>query len=95
MSFLKSLFGLGGKSGSEPPSALKQIEHNGFTIEARPYMEGGQFQTAGLISKTIDGQRKEHKFVRADRFSSIEEAAEFALIKGRQIVDEQGDRLFR
>ena len=95
MSFLKSLFGLGGKVSDEAPSTLKQAEHNGFSIEARPYKEGGQFQTAGLISKTIDGVRKEHKFVRADRFSTIEEAADFALTKGRQIVDEQGERLFR
>lgn len=95
MSFLKSLFGLGGKASDEAPSTLKQAEHNGFSIEARPYKEGGQFQTAGLISKTIDGVRKEHKFVRADRFSTIEEAADFALTKGRQIVDEQGERLFR
>ena len=95
MSFLKSLLGLGGKTASAAPSALKQAEHNGFTIEARPYKESGQFQTAGLISKTVDGVKKEHKFVRADRFSTIEEAADFALTKGRQIVEEQGERMFR
>lgn len=95
MSFLKSLFGLGGKTENEAPSTHKQAEHNGFTIEARPYKESGQFQTAGLITKTVDGVRKEYKFVRADRFTTLEEAADFALTKGRQIVDEQGDRLFR
>jgi hypothetical protein len=95
MSFLKSLLGLGGKTASEAPSTLKQAEHNGFTIEARPYKEGGQFQTAGRIIKTVDGVEKEHKFVRADRFSTIEEAADFALTKGRQIVEEQGERMFR
>lgn len=95
MSFLKSLFGMGGKPAEEAPATLKQAEHNGFSIEARPYKEGGQFQTAGVITKTVDGVKKEHKFVRADRFTTIEEAADFALTKGRQIVDEQGERMFR
>jgi hypothetical protein len=90
MSFLKSIFG--GGSGRAKPG--KQLEHKGFVIEAQPYLEGGQYQLAGLISKEIGGVRKEQRFVRADRFQSQEEAAERALDKGRQLVDEQGDRLF-
>jgi hypothetical protein len=74
--------------------AVKQAEHKGFTIEARPYKEGGQFQLAGVISKEIEGVRKEHKYIRADRFTSMDEAADIALVKGRQIIDEQGERLF-
>ena len=97
MSFLKSLFGLGGSTSSStaPAGPVKTLEHNGFKIEAQPYKEGGQFQTAGTISKEIEGARKEHKFVRADRFTTLEEAADFALMKGRQIVDEMGERVFR
>lgn len=93
MSWLKNLFGGGASSGGAPKS-LKSAEHKGFTIEAQPYKEGGQFQLAGLISKEVDGARKEHRFVRADRFTSIDEAADFAISKGRQIIDEQGERLF-
>lgn len=92
MSFLKKLFGGGGEK-SAPPS--QSIEHNGFTIRAEPYEEQGQFQTAGVITKEVDGVAKEHRFVRADRHSSRDAAVEFSFIKGRQIVDEQGDRLFR
>jgi hypothetical protein len=91
MSFFKKLFGGGGEAAA--PKAARSAEHKGFTIEARPYKEGGQFQLAGVISKEIDGVRKEHKYVRADRFTSLEEAAEIALVKGRQIIDEQGERL--
>lgn len=91
MSFFKKLFGGGGAAAEAKP--VKSAEHKGFTIEARPYKEGGQFQLAGVISKEIDGVRKEHKYVRADRFTSIDEAAEIALVKGRQIIDEQGERL--
>jgi hypothetical protein len=91
MSFFKSLFG-GGSKAAKPG---KTAEHKGFTIEAKPYKEGGQYQLAGLISKEIGGERKEYRFVRADRFTSEDEAAEFALSKGRQIIDEQGERMFR
>jgi len=93
MSFFKKLFGGGAAATSDAP--VKTTTHNGYTIEARPYKEGGQFQLAGVISKEIDGVRKEHRFVRADRFTSIEEAADIALVKGKQIIDEQGAQIFR
>ncbi|HEY7764381.1 MAG TPA: HlyU family transcriptional regulator [Aestuariivirgaceae bacterium] len=94
VSFFKSLFGLAGARAGNAAAAGKQVEHNGFLIKAQPYREGGRYQTAGIISKDIDGVRKEHKFIRADSFSTFDEAAEFSLSKGRQIVDEQGDHLF-
>ena len=95
MSFLKRLFGGGGSS--EPAAAAKparKIEHKGFTISATPYKEGGQYHTCGMVTKEIGGVMKEHKFIRADRFASIDDAAEIALRKGQQIVDEQGERMF-
>ena len=91
MSFFKKFFGGGGAAAT--PKSVKSAEHKGFIIEAQPYKEGGQFQLAGVISKEIDGVRKEHRFVRADRFTSIDEAAEIALVKGRQIIDEQGEKI--
>lgn len=99
MSFLKKLFGLGGSGqaetgGSGAPAAAKTIEHKGFTIRATPYKEGGQFQTCGVVSREIGGAVKEHRFVRADRFAGLDEAVEVSLAKGRQIIDEQGERLF-
>jgi hypothetical protein len=99
MSFLKSLFGLGGKgeSGGDPAAAkaVKEIEHKGFTVRAAPFQEGGQYQTAGSVVKVVDGVEKEHRFIRADRFASIDAAADVALAKGRQIIDEQGEKIFR
>jgi hypothetical protein len=94
MSILKKLFGGGGGDAPAPPTAAQKTEHNGFSISATPYKEGGQFQTCGVISKMIGGTLREHKFIRADRFQSQDEAMEFTIRKGRQIVDEQGDRLF-
>ncbi len=97
MSFLKSLFGWG-KSGSADaaePAAAATLEHKGFLITAAPFRNEGQFQTAGTITKEVGGEMKEHKFIRADRHASHEDAVTFSLSKGRQIVDEQGERLFR
>jgi len=98
MSFLKSLFGLGGKSEDAAPGPAKpvrEIEHKGFTVRAAPFQEGGQYQTAGSIVKMVDGVERSHHFIRADRFGSIDAAADVALAKGRQIIDEQGERVFR
>jgi hypothetical protein len=97
MSFWKKLFG--GGSGSESGgdaggASARSAEHKGFTIEARPYPEAGQYQVAGTISKQVGDALKEHRFIRADRFPTQDEAADFALMKGRQIIDQQGDRIF-
>jgi hypothetical protein len=86
MSWIKKLFG----SGSQQPEPAKSLEYKGFIISAVPYKEGGQYQLAGEISK--DG--KTHRFVRADKFSDANEAADVALAKGQLIVDQQGDRMF-
>ena len=94
MSFLKTLFGFGTKLAGSDGGVARQTEHNGYVIAAAPYREQGQFQVAGVISKDIDGSRREHKFVRADRFATLEEAADFTILKGRQIIDQQGDRIF-
>ena len=95
MSFLKKLFGGSGPSAEPAASqAKKQLEYSGFTIKATPYKDGGQWQTCGTVSKTIDGAVKEHRFVRADRFSDEGSAADHAIMKGQQIVDQMGERVF-
>lgn len=95
MSFFKSLFSRRAPSEPAPPKTVKTMEHKGFLIRAEPFQSEGQYQTAGVIQKDADGAVREQSFIRADRFTSIDEAAEFALSKGRQIIDEQGDGLFR
>jgi hypothetical protein len=95
MSFLKKLFGGGGTSAT-PAAAMpkQQVEYNGYVIKATPYKEQGQFQTCGIVSKEIGGEMKEHRFVRADRFADEDSAADHSILKGRQIVDQVGDRMF-
>jgi hypothetical protein len=91
MSFWKKLFGGGSGQGAGP---AKTLEYKGYLIEATPFPDGGQFQLAGVISKVIDGARKEHKFIRADKFQSKDDAADIAISKGQLIIDQSGDRIF-
>jgi hypothetical protein len=96
MSFLKKFFGGGSTDtgGEAQPVAGKEIEHKGFTIRATPFKAEGQYQCCGLVIKEIDGVVREHKFIRADRFASVDDAADIALRKGQQLVDEQGEHIF-
>lgn len=95
MSFLKRLFGGGDKTAdASAPTVARQIEHKGFLVSATPYKADGQYQTCGIVSKEIGGVLKEHKFIRADRFASLDDAVEVSLKKGQQLVDEQGDKVF-
>ena len=95
MSFLKSLFGRKDAKPATPAGPLKSVEYKGFTIHATPFPEGGQQQLSGVIEKEIEGEVKSHRFIRADRFPGADEAADFAIVKARQLIDEQGERLFK
>jgi hypothetical protein len=97
-SILKGLWtrltGAGEPSQASEPAA-EAVEYKGFRIRSAPYPAKGQFQTAGVIEKDFETGTKEHRFVRAETHSSKDDAAAFALAKGKQIIDEQGDRIFR
>lgn len=95
MSFLKSLFGLGGPKEPAAPKVEASEDYQGYTIKAAPMPAGAEHQLAGAIEKEIGGVVKVHRFIRADRMPSREDAARLSLAKGRQIVDQQGDSMFR
>ena len=92
MGFFSNLFG-----GSREPTAAK-VEAtetiDGVLVEATPMPEGSQYRLAATLSKQIDGERREHRLIRADLFASKDEAARMAIAKARQVIAEQGDRLF-
>ena len=95
MSFFKKLFGGGG--GETAPAGDKVLgeEHyKDFLIKAIEMRAGSELQLAGIIEKTIAGEPKSYRFVRADRMSSKDDLIALALAKGRQIIDEQGERIF-
>ena len=92
MSFFKRLFGRsGGASGSFTPETQ---EFNGHVIHALPVKDGAQWRLAGTITKEADGVTKEHKFVRADVFSSRDEAVNFTFKKGELIISQLGKTMF-
>ncbi|ODT70020.1 MAG: hypothetical protein ABS75_14395 [Pelagibacterium sp. SCN 63-23] len=95
MSFFKKLFG-GGSASAEPAGdkVLGEEGYKGFLIKAIEMKVGSELQLAGTIEKDIDGALKTYRFIRADRMSSREDLVALALGKGRQIIDEQGDRIF-
>jgi len=96
-SFLKDLWhrlaGSGSAGAREEPSA-EAVEYKGFRIRPAPYSSKGGYQTAGIIEKDSESGLKEHRFVRAETHPSKDDAAAFAITKGKQIIDEQGDRIF-
>ena len=51
--------------------------------------------TVGVITKAVDGDTKEHHFIRADTYGSKQDADDCSVLKAKQIIDEQGDKMFR
>lgn len=88
MSILSRLFG--GGSAPEPDPEV----HKAFRIYPEPKPEGGGFRIAGRIEREIGGEVKVHRFLRADLIQSRDEADRLSILKAKQIIDEQGERLF-
>ncbi len=84
-----------GKGGSEAAPTAEPVEYKGYRIFAEPFADGGQYQTAGRIEKDFEEGVREHRFIRAEKHPSREEAASFSLTKARQIIDGNGDAIFR
>lgn len=85
MSLFSRLFGGGaGKPAAEP------VDHKGFAITPDPAREGSKWRIGARIEK--DGRI--HNLIRADTLDSEDAAIEASLGKARQVIDEQGDRVF-
>ena len=89
MSWFSRLFGAKADQPTAAPVAGRE-EHKGFAITPNPIKDGGQFRVDARIEK--DG--KTHEMIRADTMASLEQATEISVRKAKQMIDEQGDRLF-
>ena len=93
---LRFLRGDRGKRTQGGPAEIADREtYQGFEVLARPIREEGQWRLAGSIRRPGDEDGPRHDFVRADTMADHDECVRMSLLKGRQLVDEQGERLLR
>lgn len=90
MSFLSKLFG-GGKTAEAP-----QVEtYEGMRVFPEPIQEGSVHRLCARIEMDVEGgDVKEHRVIRADTFNNRDEAVAASTAKAKQMIDEQGPRLF-
>ncbi|MFS2180089.1 HlyU family transcriptional regulator [Rhizobium pisi] len=97
-SFISNLFSMfsgGGKPTAEAagPSGEPQL-YGDCTIYAEPRKEGGQYRLVGRIEKKVGDEVLVRNFIRADMFSSSDDAIECTVRKAQQIIDQHGPSLF-
>jgi hypothetical protein len=89
---LARLAGSGAGASSGP--AVEAVEYKGYRIRPAPYRTKSEYQTAGTIEKDTPEGVKEHRFIRADTYSNRDDAISFTIVKAKQLIDQQGDRIF-
>ncbi|MGB7317107.1 MAG: HlyU family transcriptional regulator [Planktotalea sp.] len=93
MSLLSWLFR---SKSNESPAAKKAaaVEYQGFRITPDPMKEAQGYRLCALIEKEIGGELQSHHLIRADTISDFDACVEASVAKARQMIDQQGDRLF-
>ncbi|PWJ10340.1 HlyU family transcriptional regulator [Jannaschia seohaensis] len=86
MSWLSKIFG-GAPSEPEP---LPAEEYKGFAITPAPQKTSDGFR----IAATIERDGKTHHMIRADTLRDHDGAVEATMLKAKQVIDQQGDRIF-
>jgi hypothetical protein len=92
MDAVRGLFGSGGEAAGK---AAEPVDYNGYRITPAPQRQASGWNTAGVITKSFPDGVKEHSFIRVDTHTSRDDAVAFSITKAQQIIDEQGDRIFR
>jgi hypothetical protein len=85
MALFSKLFG-GGKTPEAAPSEI----YTDFAITPVPQKESGGWRLAARVEK--DG--REQMVIRSDVLQTKELAETVSIAKAKQVIDEQGDRLF-
>ena len=83
----------GGPESDGAPAAA--VEYKGYRIKPAPFRNNNQYQTAGSIEKDGPDGVSEHRFIRADAYPNRDDAIAFTISKAKQIIDLQGDRIFK
>jgi hypothetical protein len=95
MGLMDSLRNLFRSGGGTDEAAVQTVEYRGYRITPAPQRQASGWNTAGVITKEFPDGVKEHRFVRVDTHTSKDDAVSFSITKAQQIIDEQGDRIFR
>ena len=87
MSLLSRLF------GSKPKEIIAET-YEEFRIYAEPMSEGRIYRLAARIELGEGDAMKTHQLIRADTFESEDAAIAASTAKAKQMIDQQGERLF-
>ena len=92
MWFLKKLLGSALSDTSVNSSSLT---YKGYRIFPAPQRVGAQFRISACIERDVDGEKLSHTLIRVDTFGEKEEAKAVSVAKAKQVIDEQGDAIFK
>lgn len=87
MSLLSRLFG--GPAKEKAPAA-EPIDYKGFAVTPDP----AKVSDGWRIGATIEKDGRSHTLIRADTLRDRDGAVEASIMKARQMIDQQGERLF-
>jgi hypothetical protein len=93
MGLFRNLLGRGAAADA-PARAETATEYNGYLIRPALRRQGSGWLIAGSITKAFSDGVREHHFIRADTYMDHAEGVLFCIQKAKQIIDEQGDRIF-
>ncbi|WP_416407067.1 HlyU family transcriptional regulator [Agrobacterium rosae] len=96
-SFFSKLFSGFGSASDDAPKKAETSEAHAYkdcVIYATPLKEGSQYRLAGRIEKKVGEETLAHEFVRADVFTSLDDAVECTVRKAKLIIDQSGASLF-
>ena len=92
MSILSKLFG----GGATPEAAPEVSEtYKDFRIFAAPETDSAGYRVGARIEKEVGGEVKVHHLKRADTLRGLDDAQALSVRKAKQMIDEQGEALFR
>lgn len=74
---------------------IDPTEYKGYLIFPEPRSENGQYRIAGRITKEVEGELKDHAFIRSDLLSSKQDAETFMINKAKMFIDQTGDAMFK
>lgn len=94
MGFLSKLFGRRDTSKVNGQPSVEPVEYKGHFIYPEAKAEGGQYRIAGRMIKEIDGQQREHVFIRSDLLQSQQDANDLMLRKAKLCIDQMGDNIY-